>query len=292
MAQVSQRLRVGRILLVAASAASVVLAAQAPAGVVGTTYGQSGGLTWTPDQIDARYALYRERLNELHAADTPQAKVDETIAREFQILPLRGGLPTAAPMRAATTDASNVTLYTPSFGYDSLLRKYVMSASWVWKSCGSTGACWTKDQVKTGNVGGQDGMAIKINRPIFRDSAGISTSNNCGAAAYSNNQPDTDTGYGVAFIEQDKITGTDLGSACAGTAARYNWHRGTVSETFHFQNANCGGVQLQVDSKFGHDWSTTNLNSIGISTTGISFGWSSSSYRFNAIPSTPYYGYC
>jgi hypothetical protein len=248
---------------------------------------------WTQAQIDARYQQFRERINDLLAQGKSQSEIDATIAEEFGIVRIvsdTSGIEvpgtTVEPM---STTASQVSMYTPTFSYDTLLRKYVMAASWQWKQC-SSAPCWTNDRSSPGNTGGPDGMAIKINRPIYRYSAGISTNDNCGTPKINNSQADTDTGYGVAFIEQDAVT-YDGGTSCAGSPVRYNWHRGTVSETFTFQS-NCASIQLQIDSKIGHTWSTTSVNSISISTSGIGYSWSSTSYRWNAIPTTPAYSYC
>ena len=248
-------------------------------------------VTMTQEQMDARYARFRERINDLRGQGRTQAEIDDVIAREFGIVRIHGVQSlNGRPVELAATTASQVTVYTPTFSYDILLRKYVMAASWQWKQCSNGAPCWTSDKNSPGNMGGPDGMAVKINRPIFRYSAGISTNNNCGTPAISNSQPDTDTGYGVAFIEQDAVS-YDGGTSCSGSPLRYNWHRGTVSETFLFQSG-CAGIQLQIDSKIGHTWSTTSVNSIGISTSGISFSWSSTSYRWNAIPATPRYDFC
>jgi hypothetical protein len=246
----------------------------------------------TQAQLEARDEQYRERINELLAEGKSQIDIDRIIADEFDIVRLNVN-PDVSVGVATNTTASNLVMYTPTFSYDRFYNQYVMAASWAWKICPDYHRpCWANEKTSAGTVGGPDGMAVKINRAILRKTAGISTNNNCGDPAISNNQPDTDTGNGIAFIEQDAVTLPGGAGSCLGTPYRYNWHRGTVSERFIFANPNCGGYQLQIDAKIGHTWSSTSVNSIGISTSGISFSWSSSNYRWNAIPATPGYAAC
>jgi hypothetical protein len=290
----------GRAVVIAVALASVAL-------VVPQAVATPPADAWTQEQIDARYQQYRGRINQLLDQGKTQPEVDLAIAQEFDIVRINIDDPqVAAPelfvpevdvdaITAATT-ASQVVMYTPTFSYDNLLHKYVMAASWGWKQCAEyKRACWTNDRTGPGPVGGPDGMALKINRPIFRYNAGISTNDNCGNPAINNNQADTDTGYGIGFIEQDVINYSSANGMCVGTPYRYNWHRGTVSETFLFQG-NCDGYKIQVDSKIGHTWSSTAVDSItiqgGTSSAGIGFRWSSTNHRWNAIPASPDYGYC
>jgi hypothetical protein len=269
-------------------ALSVVMSAPSSSASTSTVAGE-----WTQEQIDARYADFRARINQLLAQGKSQAEVDAAIAQEFGIvrtvtdnpeLPV----PSAEP---AATSASNITMYKPTFSYDTLLHKYVMAASWEWKICATYNrACWTNDG-GVGPMGGPDGMALKINRATTRSNVGISTNDNCGTPVINNTQPDTANSYGVAFIEPDTVRYNSANGLCAGTPFRYDWHRGTISETFTF-NGSCAGIQIVVDSRIGHTWSSTSVDSIGISTSGISFSWSSTNYRWNAQPTAPATGLC
>jgi hypothetical protein len=302
------------------------MAVVVPTSVADTPVGED----WTQAQIDARYTLFRQRINELMGAGKTQPEIDSIIAQEFDIV--RIGLPALqtpadgevgfgggtmaksaaddadgtasdAGLQMADTDlaidtassattASEVKIYTPTFSYDNLLHKYVMAASWDWKICTQyKRACWADEKTSAGPVGGPDGMGVKLNRLINRYNVGISTSDNCGNPKINNDQADTDSGYGIGFIEQDTVSLPGGAGMCAGTPYRYNWHRGTVSETFLFRS-NCAGIQLQIDSKIGHSWSTTSVTSMGISTSGIAFGWSKTASHWNAMPASPAHDYC
>jgi hypothetical protein len=258
-----------------------------------TVVPQAAADEWTQEQINARYQQYRARINQLLDEGKTPAEVDLTIAQEFGIVRLASDATNqiVPSTDAAATTASNITMYQPTFSYDSLLHKNVMAASWAWKTCPTYNrACWTNDG-GVGPMGGPDGMALNINLPTTRSSVGISTNDNCGTPVINNTQPDTANSYGVAFIEQDTVRYNSANGLCAGTPYRYDWHRGTISGTFTF-NGSCAGHQVVVDSRIGHTWSSTAVTSIGIFTSGISFSWSSTNYRWNAQPTAPVTGYC
>lgn len=94
-----------------------------------------------------------------------------------------------------STGSSDVQLDIPSFGYDRLLRHYVMSASFTWKMCRigdvESAPCWLKN--RHDGMGGPDGFAIKLNQEIFRVRSGFSLADNCGRPAGSTNPPSTAT---------------------------------------------------------------------------------------------------
>jgi hypothetical protein len=103
-------------------------------------------------------------------------------------------------------------------------------------------------------------------------------------------QPEFDSDYGIGFREQDVTSREEVN--CPGGPYVYNWHHGVISEIFDFQDPNCAGERLQVDSKFGHSWSTTALTGIGISSRGISLSWENGESHFDAIPTSPLKAYC
>ena len=248
---------------------------------------------WTATEVDARYAQYRERINALLEADVSTAGVDETLAETMGIINLNvdEASDTASDAFATTaTSGGNVTMYTPRFSYDMQLRHYVASASWAWKICTEYNRpCWTYDKKSAGNVGGPDAFGLRITRRADRVNSGISMSDNCGAPAGGSDQPASDRDYGVGYVEPDKVTLAQ--TMCKGTPYRYNWHRGTISETFDFLVA-CAGLKVKVDSKMAHTWSTTGVDGIGVYANGIYLTWTSQGHQWTALPATPAYGYC
>jgi hypothetical protein len=284
--------------------AALPLLALSLAAVVRSSGADTPASEWTQAQIDARYSAYRQRINQLLAAGKTEVEVAQAVAQEFNIVtlsvPASASIDLRSYLRSAESEGSSSTstsedikLYTPTFSYDNQLHHYVMAASWEWQTCADNynRACWTKDD-GVGDMGGPDGMAIKVNRQVYRRGGGMSTNDNCGNKAIENSTADTDNGYGLGFVKQDTVSYDSSNGACAGTPYRYNWHRGTVSEIFDFQSSCDASTTIQVDSKIGHTWSSTSVTSIGISTSGISFTWSSSSHRWNSIPYAPAYGNC
>ncbi len=237
--------------------------------------------------IGARYEAYRQRILELQHQGASRAEINATLAHEFSIEPITSGV-----QAIASTGSADIFLDVPSFSYDRLLRHYVMSAGFTWKMCRigdvESAPCWLKN--RRDGMGGPDGFAIKLNQEIFRVRSGFSLADNCGRPAGGFDQPAFDSDYGIGFKEQDVLTREEVN--CPGGPYVYNWHRGVISEIFDFRDANCGGERLQVDSMFGHSWSTTALNGIGISNAGIQFSWDNGESKFEAIPSGPLEAYC
>lgn len=133
-------------------------------------------------------------------------------------------------------------------------------------------------------------IAATVNQQIFRVQSGFSLNDNCGRPSGQFSQPAFDTDYGIGFKEQDVMSREEVN--CPGGPYVYNWHHGVISEIFDFQDPNCGGERLQVDSKFGHSWATSQLTGIGISSTGIQISWENGESHFDAIPTSPLKAYC
>jgi hypothetical protein len=251
-----------------------------------------GGIGDSPKPIPGidvagRYEAYRQRILELQQQGASRAAIASTLAREFSIEPITNGV-----QLIDSTGSSDVQLDVPSFSYDRLLRHYVMSASFIWKMCRigdvESAPCWLKN--RHDGMGGADGFAIKLNQEIFRVRSGFSLADNCGRPAGGFDQPAFDSDYGIGFKEQDVMTREEVN--CPGGPYVYNWHRGVISEIFDFRDNNCGGERLQIDTKFGHSWSTSSLTGIGISSNGIQLSWENGESHFDAIPSGPLLAYC
>jgi hypothetical protein len=104
--------------------------------------------------------------------------------------------------------------------------------------------------------------------------------NSCGKHEDADH-PSPDTPYGVGFIVQDENKGKNCGYG-------WNWDKAYIGNEFRFEDGRgyCTGNNppYNVQTKFTHTWDTSALNSIGISESGITFGWNDKSHAWEIAP--------
>lgn len=119
------------------------------------------------------------------------------------------------------------------------------------------------------------------------DGYGISLSNNMNMRSYTASMwgkgckfgttvlaPSSANQYGASFRFQDKVF---FGSACSGNGMDSNARSGSEVVTF-WPPSSCKAVQAF--AKYGHTFSSTSINSIGIGKWSISIGWSTTSNKW------------
>ncbi|GAA1370874.1 hypothetical protein GCM10009661_30650 [Catellatospora chokoriensis] len=174
----------------------------------------------------------------------------------------------------------DATVSTPTIYYDTQAKYYYASASFSWNNQ------QTKADGSGGNVGGYDGFAIRFNKDITNMGTGASfcPGNWGGATPYPGTkpgcvvvQPEDNDDFGSSYKYQDKLNQAYCGGTDYPSCWIYIGAKGTIVHSFKKSWAGC----LQVYSKYGHTWSSTQISGINVSNGSISFDFSSSSYRWD-----------
>ncbi|MDI3477632.1 MAG: hypothetical protein PWQ59_1157 [Thermoanaerobacterium sp.] len=162
--------------------------------------------------------------------------------------------------------SDEVNIYEPSVYYDPATGLYVLNASFKWKRDSGGIPYWRYDLNAPGSVGGLDGIGLWIGNP-----AGITLQSNMYLVTYDYNLSQYKTStpwnwnqYGVAFKSQDKCWYDNVPGLY-----NYNWDSGTL--VVWISVSGTGSTYLK--TTLGHDWNTTQLQSVSISSSGLSFSF-------------------
>jgi hypothetical protein len=245
------------------------------------------------DHVGDRTALISGRLHALWLAGVPDAARFAAVEREFGIDVL------SAPGRIEAQDTNNevVAMATPTVWYDGFARyPYGASASFKWKyTCGKNKdeACWLRygGADGEGNVGGDDGFALKIDTPVKTQGGGLMLDPNCNDKPLFYDQPSDVSEYGVGYHRPDPV---DFDPGHCGDKSdnrEYTWDSGSVGTNFAIAEP-CRRPRLFVTSKFGHTWKKTSVTGFGISADGISIQWENEGQNFDSFPNEQGYVDC
>jgi hypothetical protein len=231
-----------------------------------------------PLDDEAYYRAVTERLLELQARGTSEARIDRALAREFGWrLVASSGEADAATM-ALASENGDVTLSVPRVYFNTVMGRYEASATFRWKSCtdsftGVTEPCYMADSNGT-NMGGYDGFGIRVSHEVSRRSQSFVVATTANCRQWYANPADAD-GWGVVYRNQDRFRDT-----CG--KSNYNWHRGAIVYSF-MTLPGCPEGQYQLSTKMAHTWSTSGVNGISVGRSGISVSFSTTDHQWTAV---------
>ncbi len=223
-----------------------------------------------PDPDTTQYVAALDLIDQLQVQGASQDEIDAALQAQFGWIPV----PLQPAIAPLNTSASFVTIGKPSVSWDQYAQRYQVYVTWQWRLCdfdGQSLPCWINDGVG-GNMGGLDGFGVQVSRsvpPILTFMQ--SYSQNGTRTLYTT--PSAHNNYGATFDEQDMVTN-----------GQYNWHRGEI--IWAFGAPSCSkGQYWTFNAKMAHTWSSTQLTSFSVGTSGITATFSSTSNRwFGAGP--------
>ena len=172
--------------------------------------------------------------------------------------------------------ANNNVTYNVDVYYDTMTDDYTVYGEWFWNDC-----AWSSDvPAFGGNVGGNDGVALWFSNnndlTMVNGSAYLLMNSYTGYWGQTSTPWDWDQN-GVAFKYQDR-------SWVSGTPCNYdyNFDSGYVSVTLTADTP-CSSY-LKVS--YGHDWNTTDLSSVTISSSGVSFTFTKTTDKWQGTSNT------
>jgi hypothetical protein len=214
-----------------------------------------------------------DRLKQL----SREGKAATEIASELHLVQVSKSQTAVTPK----SDVDNFNVSVPVIYYDQELGTYYSQATFNWKNND-----WLKDG-PSGNVGGREMFGIRVSQPVYYQRGTVTICPNPKPAnvtesffkcqttdkAWDTNE------YGVAMSFQDKaheFIYCNLG-ACHVLGNQTNAMSGTIWFEFGWFTRS---VCHQFFATYGHTWSSTEINSVGVAVDGFSVGWSSSENKW------------
>jgi hypothetical protein len=247
------------------------LAVAAAVGLSGSTV-VSAGAAADPVALCSAPA----RVGDINRATAPllqsgedQATLDAFVAKEFGLIRVSREIPGPVSTPGA------LSLPAPSIYRDSCSSRYTAFATWSWRGLShlrnETGCSFDF----TCDIGGYEAFGMAFSRSVA-DPGGHSllTWGANGLFPVSSTRAYADEAHpmGVAYKGQDKFKAA--GACCS---ADYSFYAGQM--VYGIDAPGCG--HLTVFSKFGHSWSSSNLNSISVSHNAVSITFSNTSLSWN-----------
>lgn len=235
------------------------------------------------------------RLHELWTAGVSDAARIAAVEREFGI----DVLSTPTDIEAQDTNNEVVAMSVPVVWYDSFARyPYGASASFKWKyTCGKSKdeACWLQyggaDPRDKGDIGGDDGFALKIDTAGKPQGGGLTLYPNCNDRDEFYDQPSDSSEYGVGYHRRDHVDYDPVHCGDKSDNREYNWDSGDIGVNFAVSEP-CRRPVLAAISRFGHSWEKTRLTGFNISVDGIGIQWENRGHDFESFPNESGFADC
>ncbi|MHB8963124.1 MAG: hypothetical protein ACYC5K_08220 [Saccharofermentanales bacterium] len=192
------------------------------------------------------------------------------------------------------SEAANVSLAKPTVFYDSMLNRWIVSASGYWKSYSylsgeldppawkwiigfSVGDTW--------NVGGYEAAGIALTNTsgssagLLRTSGYGRLSSSGSQAVINSNSCTANDKYGAVFMMQDY-------SYVTSAYYYFGWQIQVRYIGYYFNavveyNSNFANWHGTAKLYYAHTWSTSSISSIGVSSSGASASWINENYTFD-----------
>jgi hypothetical protein len=201
-------------------------------------------------------------------AGKTQQQIDSRLATKFGLIPASTSPRIVTPFDG--TGGSALVLSAPTIYRDACAGVYTATANYHFTA-------WTDGlSLNGGNVGGDDGFGIAFSRKVttvvdYSMATWGKTSHY--ARSYSRLHVETANTDGVTYVGQD--TAWRNPTQMVGPQD-YNFYNGSL--VYDIGNIGCGSIQAF--SKYGHDWSSTDITGFGVGPWSLSLQWSSSTHRW------------
>lgn len=154
--------------------------------------------------------------------------------------------------------------------WDSYAQKYYVYAYFFWNSEAQWRADCPTGTYSSANVGGNDSFGIAFSKAINRYSQQFQTWDNNGIRQTNTSTATKANSYGVAFSRQDKaLNSGDIYTWDSGMIGLYMLPQSTGYMTFWQEMA--------------HTWSSTGVSAVSIGPGGITFTFTSSNNKWEAV---------
>ncbi|MBV6729825.1 hypothetical protein [Nocardioides daeguensis] len=206
----------------------------------------------------------------------PQDQIDSDLAQNLCLVRIDNGGATTSVV--ASSAGSAVTVTPPRIYWDNQAARYYAISGWklsnaIKNDMPATGLNVTK------NIGGHDGFATSFNASLlltgyaltyYGDPPFASSANVANASAANS--------YGAGYSFQDK--GRNVYDM-AGTGDNFRTNVRSGQEVISFKKSGtCKSVYGF--ASYGHTWSSTAVNGVGVGPYSISFQWSTTSNKWTA----------
>ncbi len=241
-----------------------------------------------PEKIKERHEWIQQQIAHIWEKTHNPKAVDAFFNEKngFINVPVKQPMNSSQDISIQSDGSTQVTMYTPTISYDSYTGEYIFQGKMKWKT--GTDSCstpyWYNDITSEGNVGGYDEMGIWLNTSsnMMLTDHFLQTfyryPTRPGHGSTTVTQPKDWFSGGVVFQNQDKSQYDFVDYTCTSKNWDYSWDSTVITMYIKLTGSKSGTFELH--SQVGHSWSSTTINSLGISTSGVSVGWSSSSNKW------------
>lgn len=220
-----------------------------------------------------------KKLDDIHNSDINEVSKKEALEALGEICIYDDDVQFAA------SSNSDITLYKPTLSYLTSTSSYSIYATGKLPSSAikdelSSFSLWYPSVGDTKNVGGVDAMAFLISN-TSGSTSGLAVKSGYGKLAGKGSKISTtlataDDRYGAGYTVQDIITVTSVSNYVIASSYKYEYNASSISSQVLY-NSNFSKYSGNVKFYYNHTWDNTRVNSIGLSASGISFGWNDKS---------------
>ncbi len=147
------------------------------------------------------------------------------------------------------------------------------------------------DPPDKGNIGGDDGFALKYDMSAKPQGGGLTLYPNCNDKDLFYDQPSDSSDYGVGYHRADHVDYDPVHCGDKSDNREYNWDSGDIGVNFSLSES-CKRPVVAVISRFGHSWEKTRLTGFQISVDGIGIQWENKGHDFESFPNESGFADC